>query len=257
MGAALDLVHSCINNDIKKNTPTEKGDYKPIVFILTDGQPTDSWEGPAQRLKAAKPGVANIYAIGCGDEVDFSVMDKIADTCIYMKELSPAGLNDLFVWLSASIQFQSVSASPDSPVNLEKVPLKKDMILVDSSNLPAFTSRPRLYIHAICSNTNKYYLCCFKYEPLLDKYRPLEPVQLPDGFFDHGSKKAEPVNTSMLLAFPDCPWCGNHCFTSCCSCGAAFCLDPDAKVITCPSCKVQLAVSRGGGGDFNISGSQG
>ena len=46
LGAALRLLLECIRRDVVKTTPTTKGDYKPLVFLLTDGQPTDNY-GPA------------------------------------------------------------------------------------------------------------------------------------------------------------------------------------------------------------------
>src|SRR5438128_2489201 len=40
LGAALKLLVNCLKKDIVRTTATSKGDYKPLVFLLTDGQPT-------------------------------------------------------------------------------------------------------------------------------------------------------------------------------------------------------------------------
>src|SRR5690606_23977118 len=40
LGAALRLVATSIDNEVTKTTAEQKGDWKPLVFIMTDGIPT-------------------------------------------------------------------------------------------------------------------------------------------------------------------------------------------------------------------------
>ena len=44
LGDALKLVADRLNNEVQKTTTENKGDWKPIVFIMTDGIPTDDWQ---------------------------------------------------------------------------------------------------------------------------------------------------------------------------------------------------------------------
>lgn len=65
LGGALDLLVSCIDTEVVKTTRERKGDWRPLVFLFTDGQPTDDWRGAVKRLKTLNsPRIANIYAIG-------------------------------------------------------------------------------------------------------------------------------------------------------------------------------------------------
>ena len=41
MGGALKLLAECVRTEVRKNTETQKGDWRPLVFLLTDGSPTD------------------------------------------------------------------------------------------------------------------------------------------------------------------------------------------------------------------------
>ena len=42
LGEALSLTADCIEKEVVKTTYDTKGDWRPLVFIMTDGMPTDS-----------------------------------------------------------------------------------------------------------------------------------------------------------------------------------------------------------------------
>jgi uncharacterized protein YegL len=255
MGEALSLLYTSIDKDVKKSTSSAKGDYKPIVFILTDGKPTDEWQRASDLLQNVTPKIANIYAIGCGDEVDFSVLNKITQNCIYLKGLSTEHFAKLFVWLSASVQSQSVAVSPDMPVNLEKIPLQGGMSLIDSQNLPKSTNKPRLFFHSMCQKYKKYFLLRYKYDEENQLYFSDEPIALKDDFFSEGKKAGKQIETSQLADIPVCPYCGATSYTRCPSCGTIFCLTESPTAI-CPNCNKRLNIAKGDG-TITIDGSLG
>ena len=41
LGEALALLATKVDQEVTKTTPEQKGDWKPLVFIMTDGVPTD------------------------------------------------------------------------------------------------------------------------------------------------------------------------------------------------------------------------
>ena len=41
LGAALELVVQSVNRDLVHRSDTTRGDYKPILFVMTDGKPSD------------------------------------------------------------------------------------------------------------------------------------------------------------------------------------------------------------------------
>ena len=49
MGEALKLLDQCLDREVRKATPTQKGDWKPLVFLMTDGKPTDTTEAAGRR----------------------------------------------------------------------------------------------------------------------------------------------------------------------------------------------------------------
>ena len=41
MGAALELLAQEVETNVKKTTADEKGDWRPLIFLMTDGSPSD------------------------------------------------------------------------------------------------------------------------------------------------------------------------------------------------------------------------
>ncbi len=122
LGGALRLLTQCIKNEVRKSTETQKGDWKPLVFLLTDGAPTDEWREAAAELKNAKP--ANIIACAAGSYADTTILKEITDNVLMMNNLSAGDLAQFFAWVSGSIKMSSKSldAKPGAPMELPPPP---------------------------------------------------------------------------------------------------------------------------------------
>ena len=112
-GAGLRLLMDCMEKEVHKNTKEVKGDWKPLVFILTDGQPTDSWQQAAQELKSKKP--ANIIAVGCGD-ADTNVLKAVTETVMMMQDTTQDSFAKFFKWVTASVGQTSQKAGTNTGV---------------------------------------------------------------------------------------------------------------------------------------------
>jgi len=130
LGGALKLLIKSIDKDVRKTTSTQKGDYKPMVFIMTDGAPTDSWEGPADELKKKRPG--NIIGCAAGPGADDTVLKRITETVVRLQDTSPGTLGAFMAWVSASISTTSasVSAKGEAAVDLPALPQSKGIQIV-------------------------------------------------------------------------------------------------------------------------------
>ena len=107
LGEALTTVKNCIENEVRKGSATQKGDWKPLIFLMTDGEPTDSWEHAAKELKNARLG--NIIALAAGPDASTAVLKKITEAVLQMNALTPGSMTKFFKWVSASIKLASNS----------------------------------------------------------------------------------------------------------------------------------------------------
>ena len=117
LGAALSLLADKLENEVTKTTLEQKGDWKPIVFIMTDGVPTDDWQAGFQKLKAVKKGL--IVGCAAGNNADDKVLKEIADQVLRLSNTDADSIGKFFQWVSASIATTSTKVE-ETGIDLTK-----------------------------------------------------------------------------------------------------------------------------------------
>lgn len=122
LGEALSLLASCIEQEVAKTTAETKGDWKPLIFIMTDGTPTDDWKKGLEQLKKTKTGV--IVACAAGHGVDTSVLKQITEVVVELATTDSNAIKAFFKWVSASVSSgsQKVDAGLKEVTGLSDLP---------------------------------------------------------------------------------------------------------------------------------------
>lgn len=252
-GTAVTLLLKCIQKEVVKTSLTTKGDYKPLVFLFTDGQPTDNWEPAVAALQTANnPKIANIYAVGCGPDVDTSVLHQVTDIVFKMDGMSQDAWRKVFVWMSASVSVASVKlTSGDGVAPIEMPSLPPGLEYVPPGSVTYHDPVPQqVFLQAMCQRTRQPYLMRFARQGSRNTYTAICSHKL-DEYSTGDDDVLPPINSEQLDGCPACPYCEND-IAGTCPCGAIFCADhKQTGPITCPKCRVTLGF--GGSGSFDIS----
>ncbi|KAA2244424.1 VWA domain-containing protein [Chitinophaga agrisoli] len=122
LGAALELVSICIDKEVAKTTTEQKGDWKPLVFILTDGVPTDNWQHGLEQFKQRK--VAFTVACAVGGNADTGVLKQITDNVVSLETADGQHISKFFTWVTASVGVSStkVEYSGKEVLGLDELP---------------------------------------------------------------------------------------------------------------------------------------
>lgn len=122
LGEALSLLADRIEQEVRKTTADTKGDWKPLIFMMTDGAPTDDWTKGLQRLKQVKTGV--IVACAAGHGSDLAVLKQITEVVVELSTADTAAIKAFFKWVSASISTgsQKVDAGQKEVTGLDDLP---------------------------------------------------------------------------------------------------------------------------------------
>ena len=122
LGEGLKLLSNCIDNEVTKTTPETKGDWKPLVFIMTDGMPTDSWQNGLAEFQKRKTGI--VVACAAGSGADTSVLKQITENVVELATADSQSIAKFFAWVTASIGVSStkVEDSGKEVIGLNELP---------------------------------------------------------------------------------------------------------------------------------------
>ena len=136
LGLALDLVSQRLKAEVRVQTKDVKGDWKPTVFILTDGKATDSWFKSADRFKAEIAGkMANVIAVACGPDVLISDLRRITDITLTFKDPTEISFTHFLKWVSQSVQTTSHRSNGDSGSRVSSPELPDCMVVATQNSM--------------------------------------------------------------------------------------------------------------------------
>lgn len=122
LGDALSLLANKVSSEVTKSTAEVKGDWKPLVFIMTDGEPTDNWQKGLNDFKNQKFGM--VVACAAGSGANTSILKQITEVVVQLDIADSATIKAFFKWVSASVSTgsQKIEASGKDVSGLNELP---------------------------------------------------------------------------------------------------------------------------------------
>lgn len=105
LGGALSLVAQKVSTEVTKTTLEQKGDWRPLVFIMTDGAPTDDLNAGIADFRKQKYGMVVACAAGQGASTD--TLKQITENVVLLDTADSATIKAFFKWVSASVSTSS------------------------------------------------------------------------------------------------------------------------------------------------------
>lgn len=122
LGDALKLLANRVDAEVTKTTADTKGDWKPMVFLMTDGGPTDDWQTGLREFQQRKFGV--VVACAAGSGANTAILQQITENVVMLDVADTASLSAFFKWVSASISMgsQKVENAGKEVTGLDELP---------------------------------------------------------------------------------------------------------------------------------------
>jgi uncharacterized protein YegL len=253
LGRALTCLMEEMDKQVQPTTPERKGDWKPIVYLMTDGKPTDDWSDAVRTWQSKYAKRAFLTAIGMGTHADTQVLSQFADHVLTYSGESGADFSSFIDWMSMSVQSRSVMVQQQGDGNQPISLAKAENVLSFADNKPSSDENFAIFVGR-CQKKGTPYL--LKYERVFlsgqtedgannSCYRMTGCYPIDESYFDWSAAVNEleaNVDLNSLIGHASCPCCGNPSAFGLCACGRIFCVDGAAKA-QCPWCKQHLELA--------------
>jgi uncharacterized protein YegL len=127
MGACMRLLKQRLDCEVRKSSLTQKGDWKPLAFLFTDGKPTDDWEEIVDEFRNSD--VATLIACGAGPDAEDSILMRISKHVMRLEDTSPGKLASFLDWVSTAITTAGNSVGTGRRIS-EILPTPKSGVII-------------------------------------------------------------------------------------------------------------------------------
>lgn len=129
MGAALKKLLEKVDVEVNKGTPTQKGDWMPLLFLMTDGHPSDIMEFNDVVPKVKSSPFATIVCCAAGPKAKTDDLKKLTDRVYQIDTLDSASLMKFFKWVSGVVQEGNKSMGATDELILPPPPEEINVVL--------------------------------------------------------------------------------------------------------------------------------
>lgn len=129
LGEALKSLCGMLERDLIRSTPERKGDWRPLLFIMTDGSPSDSLVYNEWAAKTRTKGFAAIIACAAGAKAKEEPLRKVADHVVTLDTMDSSTFGSFFKFVSDTVTAGAVSMGATAEVPLPLPPKEVHVVI--------------------------------------------------------------------------------------------------------------------------------
>lgn len=128
-GAALRLLCDVIDREVTLSTPDRKGDWMPLLFLMTDGKPSDSQLYREMIPEVRKRKFGAIIACAAGMSAKTEPLKELTDEVYSLDTLDSTSFKKFFKWVSDTIGTGNRSIGATDDMVLPPPPAEVNVII--------------------------------------------------------------------------------------------------------------------------------
>ncbi|WP_279085611.1 vWA domain-containing protein [Bacteroides acidifaciens] len=128
-GAALEQLCHQVEQEVSLSTPERKGDWMPLLFIMTDGHPSDIMVYNKIIPEVKKKKFASIIACAAGMKARIEPLKLLTDQVYSLDTMDSSSFKTFFKWVSDLIEVGNKSVGATDGLILPPPPEEVNVII--------------------------------------------------------------------------------------------------------------------------------
>ncbi|QIU92790.1 vWA domain-containing protein [Bacteroides faecium] len=129
LGAALELLCKVVDKEVRLSTPDRKGDWMPLLFIMTDGKPSDIQLYNQMIPEVKKRHFASVIACAAGMHARTEPLKLLTDQVYSLDTVDSSTFKQFFKWVSDSIGVGNRSIGAADELILPPPPAEVNVVI--------------------------------------------------------------------------------------------------------------------------------
>jgi uncharacterized protein YegL len=128
-GKAMEVLYEKVKNEVRKSTATQKGDWRPLLFLFTVGSPNDSMNFVEMIPKIKSLNFGVIVSCAAGYIKDDKLLKQLTETVVHLDSADSTTLKQFFKWVSETIEHGNKSMGLAESVTLPAPPSEVHLVI--------------------------------------------------------------------------------------------------------------------------------
>lgn len=128
-GAALEILCKQVDHEVQLSTPERKGDWMPLLFLMTDGKPSDIQLYNSIITEVKKRRFASIIGCAAGMHARVEPLKLLCDQVVTLDTVDSSTFKQFFKWVSDSIGVGNRSIGSTTDLQLPPPPEEINVII--------------------------------------------------------------------------------------------------------------------------------
>ena len=121
-GAGLEYIIQQVKKDVIKGSSTQKGDWKPLLFVFTDGKPSDIQLYREKIVEIKNLNFGAVVGCAAGLKADDLILKELTDNVVHLDSADSSTLKQFFKWVSDTIEKGNKSQGTGEDLELPPPP---------------------------------------------------------------------------------------------------------------------------------------
>lgn len=129
LGEGLQVVCDKVEKEVMKSSNEQKGDWRPLLFIMTDGKPSDTmaFNEMAERVKTMQ--FASVIACAAGPRAVADQLKQLTTQVVSLDTMDSNTFSSFFQWVSATVAAGTGAAGNQPNLDLPPPPPEVQVVI--------------------------------------------------------------------------------------------------------------------------------